>query len=1841
MSVRTPPRDRRSTKILHIEDNPENRALVRALLEAEGYTLVEAEDGLSGIEAALREEPALILLDINLPGVDGYEVGVILKSFPSLSATPVIAVTAYAMDGDRQRTLVAGCDGYIHKPIDVDAFPRQITEFLRGKRERVAEHEAGPYLRELNQRLVYRLVSQVEELKRLNHHFVRRAVQLEDLHAAVQDITSEMGVVPLLERLLPALARALGTTSLVVELSDLAGFRVAAAGEPFERPRGVLAATGAAQSDEWTEVEWALPLAVRGRSLGVMTARHILPSGARSDEEQLLKIVANQVAIAVENARLYRGMEQRAAEEESLVEAGRLLTGTLDLSEVLHRLAELVRSRLSGDLVRIWLLEPTGELRFAARAGDVRGPEQREMTFRRGEGTVGWILEQRVPLVLPDLASDHRVKYADYVRDEGFASFLGVPLLLQDEAVGVLIVGCRTRREFAPDEVALTEALATSAAAAIRNARLYAETQQRLRQTETLLSVSRAVGSTLDISEVARRTIRELVRALDADMGGAWRLAPTRDRLVPLAGYHIPRDNFGELSAALIPTGNALMDVVRALGSPVYATDSKADPRFEHPLLRLVPHKSVLVLPMRVKDEIVGGFAIVWTRRHHVFTADELRLAEGMVRQAAIALENARLLAAEREARERLAVSETRYRELFEDVIDIVYLHDLEGRILEINEAGARASGYTREELLTMNIAEFLAPEDRERAVEMVRRIATGERPVESFTAEFIGKDGGRLILEAVVRAVCKDGAPVAILGSARDITVRRSLERRQDALVALSRELATEIDLERLLPRIAEEARRLMGMHSALLLLIEGDDALVIRGASEVEPELLAVGQLSIGASLTGLAVRDRRPLVYANLAADPTWRATSLVRQFGYQAMLAVPVAVKERTLGLLKLLHREPRNFPLEEIEFLRALATQAALAIDNARLFAAQREEAEVSAALLRLAEAIEGVQDLDQVLHTVVRTTAELLGGTQCLLFLSDPSHERLIPTAACGLPDDSRPAFLALTETSRLPSMLSALRTQDPVILEAGAPDFQLSPVLADVFGIRSMLIIPLVSGGRLMGAIGVHTPGRPHAFTPKEIALARGIAAHAAVAIDKARLFQQTQARLRETETLLNITNALTSTLDPTETMRRVAREIARTLGADMVGAYLADAEHTCLRPIAGYRVPKELHQKFMEFPIPIVGHPVMEEAWRTREAVWSNDAASDPRIDRESFARFPHRSLLFVPMIVKGEPIGGFFVIWWEERRQLTPEEIRLVKGISDQAAMLIENARLYSEATRRRREAEELARLARMLTESLDAADVGERIVESSLLLLGGRFSVLRLQQPDGSLKLIASRGDARTLGRLLPIIPAGVGVVGRAVVEGRPAWSADVFGDPSLSLPEDMRRHVEGLGLSAYLAVPLRVKREIVGVIGICDEAGRNFSQAEVALLQTFADQAAIALENSRLYGDLRAALRAVEESQQRIVQGERLRALGEMAGGVAHDFNNVLAIIVGRAEVLLNETEDPELQRQLNVIIKVALDAAQTVKRIQEFTRMRRARPFQQVHLNHLVEEIVEVTRSRWKDEAQSKGIKYEVVVETSPTPAVAGDPSEIREALTNIIFNALDAMPEGGQIALRTGVEGSHVVCAVSDTGVGMSEDVRQRIFDPFFTTKGERGTGLGLSVVYGIMTRHNGEVDVQSRLGHGTTFFIRLPIGGEVQREAPARVTARTPAQGRVLVIDDEREVGDVLHDLLTRDGHAAVVCSDAESGLTRFDHESFDLVITDLGMPGVSGWEVARLIKLRRPGTPVAMVTGWGDRIDPSEAAARGVDYVVAKPFKRENIREVVAAALGGGPWPLSPRR
>jgi signal transduction histidine kinase len=490
-------------------------------------------------------------------------------------------------------------------------------------------------------------------------------------------------------------------------------------------------------------------------------------------------------------------------------------------------------------------------------------------------------------------------------------------------------------------------------------------------------------------------------------------------------------------------------------------------------------------------------------------------------------------------------------------------------------------------------------------------------------------------------------------------------------------------------------------------------------------------------------------------------------------------------------------------------------------------------------------------------------------------------------------------------------------------------------------------------------------------------------------------------------------------------------------------------------------------------------------------------------------------------------------------------------------------------------------------------------------------------------------------------------------------GYAALSGEVINLPDVSAPpagtpftidRDFDEQT-GYRTKSLLVVPMRTpKGEVLGVLQLLnrkpDRARRFASLEDIAqeaipfsarsqdLGVALAAQGAVALENSRLYAELRAALAAVEESQQRIIRTERLRALGEMAGGVAHDFNNVLAVVVGRAQLLQRQVESSDLRRQLEIIERVAQDGAQTVRRIQEFARMRRTRPWQRVDLTEVVREVVEATRPRWSDQAQARGVTYAMRLDLSPVPAVIGDAAELREGLLNLLFNALDAMPQGGSLTFSTGIDGDRVVCVVADTGVGMSDEVRQRCFEPFFTTKAEQGTGLGLSIAYGIVTRHGGEIEVWSRPSQGSRFTVRLPIGTEMPPPVTSPPPPRAGRSARILVVEDEASVRDMLADVLSGQGHDVVARADGASALERLDGPPFDLALVDLSMPGMSGWDVARALRAAQPLVPIALVTGWGDQIDFGEARERGIDYLIAKPFNVDDMNRLVASVLARPP-------
>jgi len=375
-------------------------------------------------------------------------------------------------------------------------------------------------------------------------------------------------------------------------------------------------------------------------------------------------------------------------------------------------------------------------------------------------------------------------------------------------------------------------------------------------------------------------------------------------------------------------------------------------------------------------------------------------------------------------------------------------------------------------------------------------------------------------------------------------------------------------------------------------------------------------------------------------------------------------------------------------------------------------------------------------------------------------------------------------------------------------------------------------------------------------------------------------------------------------------------------------------------------------------------------------------------------------------------------------------------------------------------------------------------------------------------------------------------------------------------------------------------------------------------------------------------------------QNQFVQIERLKALGEMASGVAHDFNNVLAGILGKTQLMLAAVEkgivpDRESLRQnLKTIERTTIQGSHTVKRIQDFTRIRTDQKFDNVDVNDIVNYAIDVIRPLWKDQCEAKSIRIEIQFHPGAIPPVNGISAELTEVMVNVLTNAIDAMPTGGIVLIKTALgqtaNGDSIEIEVSDTGVGMSSEVKRRIFDPFFSTKGPKGTGLGMSVAYGIVSRHQGSIRFETELGRGTTCCLSLPVAKQSEKIMRLRTPAMQKEKPKILVIDDEAVIRDFLVEMFVSAGYEADAAATGTEGMALFDKNRYDLVFSDLGLPEMSGWDIAKAIRARRPNVPIVLLSGWGIQLDDVRIQECGIDLVLSKACQMEELLSAVEDVL-----------
>ncbi|MBC7263396.1 MAG: GAF domain-containing protein [Chloroflexi bacterium] len=750
------------------------------------------------------------------------------------------------------------------------------------------------------------------------------------------------------------------------------------------------------------------------------------------------------------------------------------------------------------------------------------------------------------------------------------------------------------------------------------------------------------------------------------------------------------------------------------------------------------------------------------------------------------------------------------------------------------------------------------------------------------------------------------------------------------------------------------------------------------------------------------------------------------------------------------------------------------------------------------ALLGVIHELSSSLDTQTILDSIVRRALQLLNADEGTIYLLDSSGQELQPIVAIG-------EFAA--ETLAAPVKVGegitgyVAQTRIGEIVNHAERDPRAKHIPGTPGGEpESLLSAPLLFQDRLIGVITLRRLGERE-FELGDLDFLTGLADHAAVALENARMLKEARDRSADLATLHDINLDIASLLVTQKLFEKITRHAAKLLGTEGSTIALYDAGTEEVELVSAYgpdvqfigtrlKVGEGLDGKVVQ-----TGQPIAVEDYAT----WNGRSPQ--------FAEAVFGSILAVPMEWQGQVIGVLEAQALRKKRAFSEEEVSLARLLAAQAAVALQNARLLEQTHRRTQELAALYEISLDITSQLDTQKLLQKIVRHAADLLGADGGTIDLYYPDAQeLELVSASNQAcRFIGTRLKV---GEGLAGKVVQTGQPMTVEDYANWEGRSPQYD------GVSFGSALAVPMEWQGQIIGALGV-HEIGKKrvFTEEEVSLIRLLAAQAAVALQNARMYEDLKAAYERLQVAQEEVLKVERLRALGEMASGIVHDFNNTLTPMLG---FLLMALRDPALPSQvrsdLEQVRQGVLDATRIVNRLREFYRPRdEEEPALLIGINQLIRDVVQSTRPQWHDAPKEQGITIHLSLQLGLVRSIRGHSADLQQMLMNLIANAVEAMPKGGTMSIRTRTDGDWVVMELADTGVGMPPEVKARLFEPFFTTKGEGHAGLGLATCYGVVKRHGGFIRVESRLGEGTWVTVRLPAAKE-----------ETPTNGNLEPVSD-----------------------------------------------------------------------------------------------------------------------
>jgi PAS domain S-box-containing protein len=1067
-------------------------------------------------------------------------------------------------------------------------------------------------------------------------------------------------------------------------------------------------------------------------------------------------------------------------------------------------------------------------------------------------------------------------------------------------------------------------------------------------------------------------------------------------------------------------------------------------------------------------------------------------------------------------------------------------------------------------------------------------------------------------------------GSVVGVAAFLTDVTERQRRTLIVRAMEAVGRSLTSSLDLNQVLDTIVNKALEVMAADSALVVSWDGQasELRVMRAAGRLSDRYVAAGAIPVAGGPVSRAVLEGRPITTPNILNDPHMWVTperrAQIEREGFRAVAAAPLSSRGRIHGALVVHYWAERIVSAEETQALSLLAEQAAIAIDNARLYAEATRRADRLRDLAELSQSITASLDTGDVVQRIVNAAAGMAPGAMAAVHVYDPTRN-LLRIAACSS-DDLRGRPVERTADLGLPGLVFE-RRQPVVIATPAEHPRSIARAWWQARPTASYHGLPIMAGESFLGVLDYIAPrGLPDSETQEAL---RFMAAHAGIAIRNASLYQAEQTQAARVGALAAINQRISSALNLESLLRMIAESAADLTGVKYALFWLADEEQRTLT-VKSASAPGIAE----DFPQPTVSYDIDSVGWlaRHRAPLRIDDTALDERVvHREWWRRWGIQAFAGYP-VMAGEELLAVLVLCHSEPIRFTEETHDVVDMFIAQASVAIQNARLFLEAQRGREVAEALARLGGELTGTLDLERIADLVARGIVELLGGTGSaVYQCESEGGSLNVIAAFGRAPELRG--SALQAGEGVAGRAVQGRRIVATRDVLGDPDIRLSPELRARLEEQGYRSVVAAPLMARDRVVGAMTMGAEAGRRFSWDELRLFQAFADQASLAFETARLYASARENLARLRETQAQLLQAGKMSAVGQLVSGVAHEINNPLSVIIGYGQLLLSRGVGDSLRRPLELMVQQADRMAKIVRNLLYFARQR---PPERAAVN--LNQVIEQTLALRLNQLTLSGIAVECDFDPA-LPPVMGDTQQLAQVFLNLLLNAEQAILQAGargSITFRTRVvdDGRTVRATVEDNGPGIPAEILPRVFEPFFTTKEVgSGTGLGLSVSYGIVEEHGGRLVAESEPGR-TIFSLELPA----VVEAAAGPTTGAPGligQGRAaLVVDDEPSIVELISTLLRETGWHVDLAGGGHAALQAVRLRRYDLIVSDIRMAEGGGEQFYRDAVAGDASLASRFVFITGDTANERALAFLGEVQapVLEKPFSPDRFLEVV---------------